>query len=225
MLNSIQIKQLRFCYEKGKTALSLDELNIKAQSLVFIKGKSGSGKSTLLNLLTGMLVPTSGEITVLGERLDQMSARQRDAFRSDHIGYIFQQFNLIPYLSVVENVILPCQFSKRRMQKINQGLIPEAQSLLESLQLDKSLWDKKVSDLSVGQQQRVAAARAFIGSPELIIADEPTSALDHDNREAFIELLFTEAKRTGASLVFVSHDPTLEHKFEQVIGLEAINHH
>ena len=156
-----------------------------------------------------------------------MSSVHRDHFRSDHIGFIFQMFNLIPYLSVIENVTLPCRFSDKRKHKVLAGadsLEQEAIRLLEHLDMaHDDLLHKPVNELSVGQQQRVAAARALIGSPELVIADEPTSSLDAERREAFIELLFRECESAGSTLVFVSHDNSLLAPFDRTIEFAEVN--
>ncbi|MCU7798372.1 MAG: ATP-binding cassette domain-containing protein, partial [Candidatus Thiodiazotropha sp. (ex Myrtea spinifera)] len=152
----------------------------------------------------------------------------RDHFRSDHIGFVFQLFNLIPYLSVLENVALPCRFSRLRKQKATgsgKHLYDEAMRLLGHLNMaHEHLIHRPVTELSVGQQQRVATARALIGAPEIIIADEPTSALDSDMRQAFLRLLFQECEETGTTLLFVSHDRQLESLFERHITLDDINH-
>ena len=193
---------------------------------VFIEGASGSGKSTLLCLLAGVVTPQQGEIWVLGQRIDRLGGARRDRFRSDHIGFIFQLFNLIPYLSVLENVTLPCRFSPmRRAAALNNGSSLEAAALrlLSHLDLDQGLMARPVTELSVGQQQRVAAARALMGRPEILIADEPTSSLDADRRAAFLELLFRECEAAGTTLVFVSHDVTLERFFDRTIALTEIN--
>jgi putative ABC transport system ATP-binding protein len=146
-----------------------------------------------------------------------------------YIGYIFQNFNLLPYLTPIENITLGCEFSKSRKQKIlkqspnkKSALQQEAIRLLNALGLTAQYHHKDVAILSIGQQQRVAAARAFIGSPELIIADEPTSALDTANRESFIKLLFEQAKRANSTLVFVSHDETLKPLFNRAISLVSL---
>lgn len=204
--------------------LHIAELNIEQGEHVFLHGPSGSGKSTLLSLLCGINAPQSGQVSINGTDLSTLSARARDQFRADHIGYIFQSFNLLPYLNPIENVTLACEFSKRRREKAlkHGSLATQASTLLEQLGLDASLHHKSVSTLSIGQQQRVAAARAVIGEPELIIADEPTSALDEDNRTAFINLLFEQANKTGATVVFVSHERSLAPLFNRAIGLASL---
>lgn len=226
---AIQVKNLRFAWQnKRQDVLYVPKLEIAAGQHFFVRGASGSGKSTLLSLLAGVNLPTDGEINILGQRIDQLSGARRDRFRADHIGIIFQLFNLIPYLSVLENVTLPCHFSSQRKHKATssgRSLDEEAIRLLRHLDItDKALFHQPVTELSVGQQQRVAAARALIGSPEIIIADEPTSALDSDTRQAFIRLLFNECQQTGTTLVFVSHDQQLQPLFEQHIHFEDINH-
>jgi putative ABC transport system ATP-binding protein len=172
-------------------------------------------------------VPQKGELNVLGRRLDRLGSVQRDHFRAHHIGYIFQMFNLIPYLSMVDNVMLPCRFSKARHVRALQrspSLEKEAIRLLEHLDMAHAdLLHRSVTALSVGQQQRVAAARALMGAPELLIADEPTSSLDADRREAFVRLLFQECEQAGSTLVFVSHDASLEGLFDRTIRLAELN--
>lgn len=220
----IALQQVEFTWPGGdKPTLAIEKLDVHRGEHLFIKGPSGCGKSTLLGLLTGINQAQQGSVTILGEEQGQLSSRQRDRFRADNIGYIFQQFNLLPYLNVIENVILPCQFSAQRKQRVEVDLALRAQDLLEKLHLSPALLHKPVVELSIGQQQRVAAARALIGSPPLIIADEPTSSLDHDNRTAFIELLLEQVNQVNATLVFVSHDPTLEALFDRSLDLRLIN--
>ncbi|CAE6879886.1 ATPase component [Vibrio sp. B1REV9] len=225
--NVVELKNAQFVWPGSESAtINIPQLHIAQGEHVFIKGPSGCGKSTLLALLTGINTLTSGSISVLNTDMASLRASQRDKFRADHIGYIFQQFNLLPYLNVIENVLIPCQFSRVRRDRVASNaasLEKQATTLLERLHLPKALHNKPVSELSIGQQQRVAAARALIGQPELVIADEPTSALDHDNRKAFIELLMEQAKLANATLVFVSHDPTLESLFDRTLNLPEIN--
>ena len=224
----IDIRGLTFRWQpQAPVVLALDALRIEKGARVFIQGPSGSAKSTLLSLLAGVTVPQRGKLHVLGRRLDQLGGVQRDHFRAHHIGYIFQMFNLIPYLSMVDNVALPCRFSKARHDKALQRsptLKAEAERLLEHLDMAHAeLLYRPVTTLSVGQQQRVAAARALMGSPELLIADEPTSSLDADRREAFVRLLFEECVQAGSTLVFVSHDTSLEALFDRTIRLAEVN--
>ena len=224
----VAISDLQFRWQsQTPVVLALAALTIGKGERVFIEGPSGSGKSTLLSLLAGVTVPQQGEVRVLGQRLDRLGSVQRDHFRAHHIGYIFQMFNLIPYLSMVDNVVLPCRFSKARHDKAlqrSQSLEAEAMRLLEHLDMAHSdLLHRSVTALSVGQQQRVAAARALMGAPELLIADEPTSSLDADRREAFVRLLFKECEQSGSTLVFVSHDASLEGLFDRTIRLAELN--
>jgi putative ABC transport system ATP-binding protein len=224
----IDVADLEFRWRPdAPTVLSIDAFQVAQGECLFVKGPSGSGKSTLLSLLSGVTTAGSGTVRVMGQELERLSSVKRDHFRADHIGYIFQMFNLIPYLSVVDNVMLPCRFSARRRANAlhrGKGLEAEARRLLQHLDMDHpDLHRRAVTTLSVGKQQRVAAARALMGSPELLIADEPTSSLDADRRESFIRLLFDECRGVCATLIFVSHDASLEHLFDRTIDLAEIN--
>lgn len=228
MSDIITIQNLRFRWPDNLVdTLSIEALTIKAGEKVFIRGASGTGKTTLLNLLSGVAEANSGSVRVLGQEIKQLKPAARDHFRAQHIGYIFQAFNLIPYLTMAQNVALACHFSKARKQRAltqASSLDAEIHRLLDHLELnDKQLLHKPVTTLSIGQQQRVAAARALIGQPELIIADEPTSALDSDRRQRFLELLFQEVEHCGSTLVFVSHDASLEQLFDRSITLSELN--
>jgi putative ABC transport system ATP-binding protein len=220
----IQIENLQFTWPgSSRPTLEIPEFKLAKSEHLFLHGPSGSGKSTLLSLLTGIHLPQSGQIKILGQDLAQLSGSRRDRFRADHLGYVFQQFNLLPYLSVLDNVLLPCQFSKLRQQRTgNGGAKAQALHLLERLDLHTHL-HQAVSALSVGQQQRVALARALIGAPEILIADEPTSALDAERRGAFIELLFECAKEHQTAILLVSHDPQLAVHFDRSLSLPTIN--
>ncbi len=222
----VRITDLRFSWPGQPPLLDVSTFQLNAGERLFLRGPSGSGKSTLLGLIAGVLEANQGEISVLGHDMTKMSGSQRDQVRADHLGVIFQLFNLVPYLSVVQNVILPCRFSKRRQNEVAAagGADQEARRLLAQLGLDDpDLLARNVTDLSVGQQQRVAAARALIGNPSLIIADEPTSALDADTRDRFIDLLSREAQKTNAALLFVSHDGGLASLFDRALDLSEIN--
>ncbi len=227
-LVAIDIQDLHFRWHKhAELTLKIPALTIHRGEKVFIQGASGSGKTTLLSLIGGVLLSESGQLCVLNQEIHALRAAQRDAFRAEHIGFIFQMFNLLPYLSVLDNVLLPCRFSARRKQKAlsnSSSLENEAIRLLEHLDIESSQWHAPITSLSVGQQQRVAAARALIGSPELVIADEPTSALDADRRDRFLQLLQNECAQQDSTLIFVSHDNALQAYFDRHIHLADINH-
>jgi putative ABC transport system ATP-binding protein len=214
---------VRFAWPGASSpVVDLESLTLARGERVFLRGPSGSGKSTLLNLLAGVVTPQEGTLRVLGRDLGALRGAARDRFRADHVGYIFQLFNLIPYLSVIENVCLPCGFSERRRERAmaDGDVKAEAVRLLEHLDMGgASVLGRPVTALSVGQQQRVAAARALIGAPELVIADEPTSSLDADRRAAFLELLFRECEREESALVFASHDASLAPLFDRAVEL------
>lgn len=207
--------------------LDIAGLTVERGERLFVKGPSGSGKTTLLNLLGGVVTPQRGSVSLLDTEMSTMSGARRDAFRADHVGFIFQMFNLVPYLNLVDNVALPCRFSparRRRAIERSGSVEDEAIRLMRQMTLDTAaLGARAVAQLSMGQQQRAAAARSLIGAPELIIADEPTSSLDAENRGAFLDLLFAEVTAAEATLVFVSHDAGLEAAFDRVVALNDIN--
>jgi putative ABC transport system ATP-binding protein len=206
--------------------IDLERLEIARGEHLFIHGPSGCGKSTLLSLLGGVLVPQSGSVRLLQQDWGALPAWRRDAHRAAHVGFIFQQFNLLPYLSVMENVELPCRLSAAREANARaHGASPrsQAEGLLRDVQLERELWARPASMLSVGQQQRVAAARALIGWPELVLADEPTSSLDEDRRNAFLDLLLRVCAAERSALVFVSHDLRIAERFERRLELPELN--
>jgi len=218
----INLRDVKFAYPDApeKTVLDIDQWSVSEAERVFVQGASGGGKSTLLNLLSGMISSTQGEISVLGERLDKMNRRQRDQFRANHIGYVFQQFNLIPYLDALDNILLASHFSKL---KNGVALREEGKTLLTTLNISPSDWNKPTRSLSIGQQQRVAIARALINKPELLIADEPTSSLDQHNRDNFMSILMSLIDEHNITLVLVSHDASLSTHFNRVEVLNDIN--
>lgn len=223
----LAIDSLRFGWQPGgDDLLVIDRLTVAAGDHVLLRGDSGCGKSSLLSLAAGVLLPGAGSVRLLGQDWRALPSGARDRRRADHIGLVFQQFNLLPYLSVLDNVLLPCRFSalrRRRAVAAAGDMAAGAGQLLEALQLDRSLWRRSAAALSVGQQQRVAAARALIGRPELILADEPTSALDEDRRDAFMALLMRACGDAGSALLFVSHDARLAPHFGRQIDLPRLN--
>ncbi len=221
----IDIEPLRFAWTRGgPDTLVLSHLHVDRGQTVFLHGPSGCGKSTLLGLLAGVLLPHQGRVALLGQDWAALKAGQRDAFRADHVGVMFQQFNLLPYLSVLDNVTLPCRFSTLRRARCQSTGGPEAQaqSWLQRMGLPETVWHRRAAVLSVGQQQRVAAARALMGQPELILADEPTSALDAALRQDFMDLLLQAARDAGSTLVCVSHDEQQALRFDVQWSLPAL---
>ncbi len=222
----VDIKGLEFAWPNAAPLLQIETFSLAPKERLFLRGPSGSGKSTLLGLIAGVLEPQAGQLHVAGKDLTRLSRRQRDTLRADRMGVIFQMFNLVPYLSVQQNVALPCRFSKSRREKVMAagGIAEESSRLLARLGLmGDDVLTRRVTDLSVGQQQRVAAARALIGAPDLIIADEPTSSVDADNRDRFIDLLSEEATASDAAMLFVSHDSGLANRFDRAVDLVSIN--
>ncbi len=222
----LAIDNLGFAWPRQAELLDIPSFRLGRGESLFLKGPSGSGKTTLLGLIGGVQKAGRGSIRLLDSDLGSLSAGARDRFRVDHTGYIFQQFNLLPFLSVRENVGLPCHFSPLRAERARKrhgSTDAAAASLLEHLGLPPELFERRADSLSIGQQQRVAAARALIGQPELVIADEPTSALDADSREVFLQLLFSECRAAGASLLFVSHDQGLAPLFDRSLSLAELN--
>jgi putative ABC transport system ATP-binding protein len=220
----LALRNVRYRWPRAqRNVIALDELLVAPGERLLLRGGSGCGKSTLLSLAAGVLLAQSGEVALLGQDWRNLRAGRRDQQRADHIGYIFQQFNLVPYLSVLDNVLLPSRFSALRAERAGVRPAEAAMRLLGALQLDEALWRQPAGQLSVGQQQRVAAARALLGRPEVVIADEPTSALDEDRRDAFMQLLLHECEAAGSALLFVSHDARLALHFPRVIDLPALN--
>lgn len=224
----IQLKDVLFAWNgKSPPVIDIEDFSVARGEHVFLRGPSGSGKTTLLSLIAAVLTPQRGNISVDGVALDTLHRGRRDQFRVDRIGLVFQQFNLLPFLSVAENVQLSCRFSparRLRATETSHSLDEETDRLLAAMKLTPDdIRHRATSQLSVGQQQRVAVARALIGRPPLIIADEPTSSLDSDTRQAFLDLLFTECRSAGSTLLFVSHDSALAPSFNRRVDLNSIN--
>ena len=222
---AVDIENLSFTWPKQDTpTLTIPRWQVAQGEHVFLQGHSGSGKSTLLNLLCGVLVANNGRLSVLDHELNQLSSRQRDRFRARKLGVIFQQFNLLPYLTAKENIQLGQWFTDRANAiKPHTDASEHFEQLTTSLGLNQQLLNKQASTLSVGQQQRVAVARALICQPQLIITDEPTSALDTEHRDRFIDLLLTQSRAHKASVIFVSHDRSLAGAFHSQINMQELN--
>jgi len=221
----IEVEALRFHYpRRAASVLELDRFEIAAGERILLAGGSGSGKSTLLSLLAGVLLASYGAVRLLGCDWREIAPATRDRRRADHIGYVFQQFNLLGWMTAIDNVVLGSAFSESRTARALGGwgsLERAAREALERMQLPASRWQTRGAELSVGEQQRVAAARALIGRPDLILADEPTSALDEPLRDAFIEALLAASDEAGCALLLVSHDRALEPCFARCVRLNT----
>ena len=217
---AVHLSDVGFAFEQGEErVLDIPSWEIARSERVFLQGESGSGKSTLLSLLSGMFVPSSGQVSVLGTAVSSLSTRERDRFRAGNIGFVFQQFNLIPYLSVMDNILLAHRFAATN----GVSARARAEELLIKVNLGVELHDRPAGQLSIGQQQRVAIVRALINSPELLLVDEPTSALDHRNRDSFLELLTEILSESGCAMVFVSHDPEIGKYFDSKLTMHDLN--
>lgn len=223
MTAAVEIRDVAFSW-RGRTTFSLvlPELTVAAGERLFLLGESGSGKSTLLSLICGITTPDQGQIKINGTALSDLRPAARDGFRAENIGVIFQMFNLLPYASPLENILLPLSFAPERSARVVDPRA-EAVRLTCALGLPETLvTEARTTELSIGQQQRVAAARALIGSPKLIVADEPTSSLDAATQGAFLDLLMGQAEAAGATLIMVSHDARLATRFDRSLDLADI---
>lgn len=225
---AVALQNVTFTYPNGRTVLDIPDLHLLTGEKLFLHGPSGSGKSTLLSLIAGVLRPTGGELHVLGRPFHTLSAASRDRVRGTGMGYIFQSFNLIPYLTVRQNIALPGELYATRLRHLrNTSPGAEVERLAKRLGIADHLHDR-IGRLSVGQQQRVAIARALLGAPSLLIADEPTSSLDANRRDEFIDLLLemlNEAREhgTATTLLYVSHDTSIARHFQREVSLPQLN--
>ena len=195
-------------------ALAGIDLAIDKGEFVLVMGPSGSGKSTLLNVMGSLDVPTSGEVTIAGKRISRMDDDELTLMRRDHIGFIFQQFNLIPLLSVVENVEYPLILKGRRDVSRER-----AEEVLAAVGITESHFTHKPGELSGGQQQRVAIARALINDPDFLLCDEPTGNLDSKTGTAIMELLDRMNREEGKTVIMVTHDPRMTEYADRTIRM------
>lgn len=218
----IKLDDVRYRWRQQATfGLTISDMTIATGETVLLLGESGSGKSTLLSLICGTVTAQSGTVSVAGREISSLRPGKRDRFRAEQIGLIFQQFNLLPFASVLDNILLPLRFAPSRRKRVTSPR-QDAEQLCMDMGLPKGIMMMRAGELSVGQQQRVAAARALIGSPPLIVADEPTSSLDAATQGIFLKLLFARARSNRTTLLMVSHDARLADQFDRVLQMKDI---
>jgi putative ABC transport system ATP-binding protein len=219
---ALTLENIHVSYPNTPNLLRIQYWEIKKGDKHLLHGSSGSGKSTLLSLISGIIHPQEGTVCIFGKNTTQMKAHESDRFRGENIGYIFQQFNLIHYLSVYENIHLSLYWNPGRKKRLRFKTIKDEISHLAEKLLIQNILNKKASQISVGQAQRVAVARALLGSPQLILADEPTSALDEEAKSEFLKLLFQLVDEQKSTLLFVSHDRSLKSYFTHTTFLRDL---
>ncbi|MEZ4665006.1 MAG: ABC transporter ATP-binding protein [Caldilineaceae bacterium] len=226
----IHLEQIEHIYRSQqldeRTVLAIDEWIVPTGQQLLLRGISGSGKTTLMNIIAGLLPPTSGQVWLDDQAIYQLREAQRDRFRAQHIGYVFQIHLLVPTLSALENVELPLIFAQQLASAERRA---RATAILNQIGLGDHLRHRPVQ-MSAGQRLRVAVARALVNRPRILLADEPTAALDPANAAAVMDLLQQLCRQQNATLFVASHDPTLAQRFDSVVDLEMgrlkiHNHH
>ena len=216
----IQIESLGFSYREGNFRLSIPELVIAKGERAAVIGPSGSGKTTLLNLVAGIALPDCGSISVTDTEIHSLSDSQRRAFRISRIGFVFQDFELLDYLNVIDNILHPYRISDAL--ELNPAVRARAAELAHGMGIGDKL-QRRCSALSQGEKQRAAICRALLPQPELLLADEPTGNLDPVSKERILDLLFDHAGSSGATLLVVTHDHELLPRFDRVIDFHRFH--
>ena len=217
----IKIHNLQFHYPQGNFSLNIPELSIKKNERVVFVGPSGSGKTTLLNLMSGIITPAKGDISISDELISSMDESKRRAYRIQHIGHVFQTFELFNYLSVIDNILFPARINP--VLKVTSEFKHQAKQLLKQIGLIHKANDYP-HQLSQGEQQRIAVCRALLMRPSLLLADEPTGNLDVFNKEKALHLLLDYAEKNHAALIVVTHDQALLDNFDRVIDFQEFIH-
>jgi putative ABC transport system ATP-binding protein len=211
----LECRNVEKSFSTSQKIVHIAEFKLNQNSQIAIRGESGSGKSTFLNLCAGLLTADKGEILLHGENITNLSEPQRDQMRARHIGYLHQQFLLLHGFTAIENLIIP-------MQLAGKEDIPFAQNLLKELGIDKHR-NSTPSQMSIGERQRLALARALVNKPSLVLADEPTASLDEKNSESAIKLLQDLCAEYETSLIVVTHERSIWDKFQNKREWEEIN--
>ena len=213
----IRIADLHFCYREGDFALHVTDLRIDRGETVAVIGPSGSGKTTLLNLVAGIALPQAGRVTTNGVEIAALDDSERREFRIANLGLVFQEFELLEYLNVLDNILLPYRFTPAL--RLDRAVRERAEGLARQVGIADKL-GRLVNRLSHGERQRVAVCRALLTRPTLLLADEPTGNLDPANRDLVLDFLFDYSRSAGATLVTVTHDHDLLGRFARVIDVK-----
>jgi putative ABC transport system ATP-binding protein len=213
----IDIHHLEFSYALGEFCLSVPEFSVERGEKVAVIGPSGSGKTTFLNLVAGILTPNKGEVSMGDQRISHLSDSQRRDFRITSIGFVFQDFELLDYLNVFDNILHPYRITKAL--RLDQAVKDRAVALAGELGIGDKL-KRRANDLSHGEKQRVAICRALLPNPKVILADEATGNLDPENKELILDLLFLGVEEHGTTLLAVTHDYELLKRFDRVIDFK-----
>lgn len=216
----IQMQHLKFSYPQSHFRLSIPELEIKETEKVAVIGPSGCGKTTLLNLISGILIPDQGRLLSCGIDLKTLNDSQRRAYRISKIGFVFQEFELIDYLNVHENILLPYLINSTL--QLDEGVQQRARELATAMQID-AYFSSRIDRISQGERQRVAICRALLPQPQILLADEPTGNLDPANKRLIRDLLIEQTSRTDATLIMVTHDDRLLDQFDRTIDIERFH--
>lgn len=215
----ISLRNVRFAYPEDGFSLGVQALEVPSATKAAAIGPSGSGKTTLLNLVSGIERPADGEVTTAGVRVDRLSPSDRRSFRITTIGFVFQEFLLLDYLDVRDNILYPYRLHPEL--RLDDRARERANTLAQNLGVG-SLLERLPTELSHGERQRVAIARALVTAPKVILADEPTGNLDPVTKRQALDLLFEQCDALGATLLMVTHDHALLTRFDQVIDLETL---
>jgi len=215
----ISIRDMLFEYPDSGFSLRADSLNVEAGRTAAIIGPSGSGKTTMLHIAAGILLPKSGVVRICDTEISSRSDRDRRAFRIANIGLIFQEFELLEYLTVRQNILLPYRINPAL--KLTAAARDQADALAESMGISETL-DRRPDRLSQGQRQRAAICRALVTNPKIILADEPTGNLDPKTSRSIVQVILEQAARRDATVLMVTHDHSLLDRFDNIIDLEDL---
>jgi putative ABC transport system ATP-binding protein len=213
----IAISNLKFSYRIGNFTLHIPEFSVDKHEKIAVIGPSGTGKTTLLNLIAGIIVPSRGSIRINHTSVDQLNDAQRRQFRITHIGFVFQDFELLDYLNVYDNILHPCRITKAL--QLDAAVRQRARMLAQEMGIGDKL-KRQASDLSQGERQRAAICRALLPRPGLILADEATGNLDPENKTRILDLLFRAVEEHDTTLLAVTHDHELLKRFDRIVDFK-----